>query len=154
MHATWRIAIFGGLLAGGGCGGPQPPPFRPVVDTKLLMQAVVDPAADAVWEATGWIITADGIQQRQPKDAEAWTVVRNQAVALTEAGNLLMMAPRAKDGGEWMKRAAEMIAQGEAAIHAAEARDWDKLFSVGGDIYEACSACHEGYLDAIVSANK
>lgn len=154
MRTTLGLVILGGLLASAGCGGPQPPPFRPVVDTKLLMQAVVDPAADALWDATGWIITAEGIEQRKPKDEEAWTVVRNQAVALTEAGNLLMMAPRAKDGGEWMKRAEEMIGQGEAAMRAAEAKDWDRLFTVGGDVYEACTNCHQKYVDAIVNANQ
>ena len=35
-----------GAVLCGGCGGPAPPPFKPVVDTKLLMQAVVDPNAD------------------------------------------------------------------------------------------------------------
>ncbi len=154
MRTTLCLMTLGSVLASAACGGPQPPPFKPVVDTKLLMQAVVDPAADALWEATGWIITAAGTEQRKPKDAEAWTVVRNHAVALTEAGNLLMMAPRAKDGDEWMKRAQEMIGQGEAAIHAAEAKEWDKLFTVGGDIYESCSNCHQKYLDAIVNANK
>ena len=28
---------------GAECGGPVPPPFEPVVDTKLLIESVVDP---------------------------------------------------------------------------------------------------------------
>jgi len=28
------------------------------------------------------------------------------------------------------------------------------LFTVGGDVYEACSNCHRLYLEAIVNANK
>ena len=151
---SWLVTL-GSIFALAGCGGgPQPPPYKAVADVKLLMQAVIDPAADELWEATGWIITAAGTEQRKPKNEEEWTVVRNQAVALTEAGNLLMMAPRAKDGDVWMKQAQDMMTTGEAAWRAAEARDWDKLFTVGGDIYESCSNCHQKYLDAIVNANK
>jgi len=137
-----------------GCGGPAPPPFKPVVDTKVLMQAVVDPNADAIWEAVKSIDTKEGSQEIRPKTDEEWTAVRNAAITVAEAGNLLMLVPRAKDGDEWMKRAQEMIDTGEAAIRAAEAKNADRLFTVGGDIYEACSNCHRRYMEAIVNANK
>jgi hypothetical protein len=152
-----RLTVFL-LLAGAvpfaGCGGPAPIPFKPVADTKLLMQSVIDPSADLVWDAVKTIDTMDGTQQIRPKTDAEWTAVRNAAVTVAEAGNLLMMVPRAKDGGEWMQRAQEMINTGEAAIKAAEAKNAEKLFTVGGDIYDACSNCHREYLDAIVNANK
>jgi hypothetical protein len=137
-----------------GCGGPAPPPFKPVVDTKLLMQAVVEPNADLVWDAVRSYDTKDGIEDIRPKTDAEWTAVRNAAITLAESGNLLMLVPRAKDGGEWMKRAQEMIDTGEAAIKAAEAKNADRLFTVGGDMYDSCSNCHREYLDAIVNANK
>jgi len=59
--------ILAGAVVISACGGPAPPPFRPVVDTNLLMH---------------------------------------------------------------------------------------QLFTVGGDVYEACSNCYRQYLDAIVNANK
>jgi hypothetical protein len=62
--------------------------------------------------------------------------------------------PRAKNGGEWMQLAQDMINTGQEAIKAAEAKNADKLFTVGGDIYDSCSNCHRKYLDAIVNANK
>jgi len=145
---------MGSLWLFAACGGPAPPPFKPVVDTKLLMQAVVDPSADFVWDAVKTIDTKDGTQEIRPKNDEEWTAVRNAAVAVAESGNLLMMVPRAKNGDEWMKRAQEMINTGEAAIRAAEAKNADRLFTVGGDIYEACSNCHRQYMDAIVNANR
>ena len=37
---------------------------------------------------------------------------------------------------------------------AAEAKNVDQLFTIGGDIYEACSHCHQEYMDAIKNANK
>src|SRR2546428_9996782 len=136
------------------CGGPQPPPFKPVADSKLLMQAVVDPNADIIWEAVKTIDSAAGTEEIRPRNNEEWAAVRNAAVALAESGNLLMLVPRAKDGGEWMKRAQEMIDTGEKAIRAAEAKNADQLFTVGGDIYDSCSNCHRQYIDAIVNANK
>ena len=152
MRKHVLFALFAALSTA--CGGPTPPPFKPVVDTKLLMQAVVDPNADFIWDAVKSIDTKEGSQEIRPKTEEQWTAVRNAAVTVAEAGNLMMLVPRAKDGGEWMKRAQEMIDTGEAAIRAAEAKNADRLFTVGGDIYEACSNCHRRYMDAIVNANK
>ena len=142
------------VLACAGCGGPEPPPFRAVADNKLLMQAVVDPMADVLWESVKTIVTVKGTEEIRPKTEEDWTSIRNAAVALTESGNLLMLVPRAKDADEWMKAAQQLISTGEAAIRAADSKNAERLFTVGGDIYEACSNCHRQYIDAIVNANK
>jgi hypothetical protein len=47
QHLAWLLLVSAATFAA--CGGPSPP-FRPVVDTKLLMQSVVDPNADVIWE--------------------------------------------------------------------------------------------------------
>ena len=118
------------------------------------MQSVVDPSADVIWDSVKTIITAGGTEEIRPRSEAEWTAVRNSAVMLAESGNLMMIPARAKDGGEWMTRAQELIAAGEAAMRAAEAKNADRLFTVGGDIYDACSHCHQKYMDAIVNANK
>ncbi len=133
------------LLALSACGrGPAAPPFRPVADNKLLMQAV-DAQADVVWEAVRTVITDKGTEELGPTTAQEWTAIRNAAVFLTESGNLLMMPPRAKDSGDWMKYSRELIDASEAAIRAADARDRNRLFEVGGDINDKCMQCHEHY---------
>jgi len=142
------------VCAAAGCGGPQPPPYKPVADVKQLMHDVVDPSADVVWASVATIITKAGVEDRRPRNDDEWAHVRGNAMILMESGNLLMMPPRAKDGGEWMKRAQEMIDTGEKAIRAAEAKNAEQLFTVGGDIYDSCSNCHRQYMDAIVNANK
>jgi hypothetical protein len=149
-----RLLVLATCVLAAGCGGPEPPPFRPLADNKLLMQAVIDPNADLVWEAVKTIDTKEGTEEIRPRTEEAWTAVRNAAITLAESGNLLMMVPRAKDGGEWMKLSQQMITASEEAIKAADAKNADRLFTVGGDIYESCSACHRSYMDAIVNANK
>ena len=151
---TVLTLTLAGTLAVAACGGPTLPPFKPVADTKLLMQSVVDPNADFVWDAVKTIETTAGTEEIRPKTDEEWIAVRNAAVAVAESGNLLMMVPRAKNGGEWMELAQDMINTGQEAIKAAEAKNAEKLFTVGGDIYESCSNCHRKYLDAIVNANK
>jgi len=149
------IFVLAAVVCAAACrGAPPPPPFKPVADTKLLMQAVVDPSADEIWDAVRTIITDKGTEEIRPKTKEQWNAVRNHAVTLAEAGNLLMMVPRAKDGGEWMARAQEMIETSEKAIRAAEAQNADQLFTVGGEIYDSCSNCHRKYMDAIVNANR
>jgi hypothetical protein len=153
-HASGALILGAAVLSWSACGGPQPPPFRPIADTKLLMQSVIDPNADVIWKAVKTVYTSAGTEEIRPNNDEEWTTVRNSAVAVAEAGNLLMLVPRAKDGGEWMKRAQEMIDTGERAIRAAEAKNAQQLFSVGSDIYDACSNCHREYMDAIVNASK
>src|SRR5262245_64769708 len=153
MRTSLKLLALGGVITCG-CGAPDPPPFKPVADVKQLMQGAIDPSADVIWEATGTIISKDGVLERRPKNQQEWDAVRNAAIMLTESGNLLMMAPRAKDGDAWMKRSQEMIDTGLAAWKAAEAKNVDQLFTIGGDVYEACSHCHQQYMDAIKNANK
>jgi len=152
---TRHFSIAVTLVIVGACGGAPPaPPFKPIADNKLLMQAVVDQNADRVWESVQTIITKDGTEEIRPKNDEQWKTVRDAAITLAESGNLLMMVPRAKDGDEWMKRSQEMIDVSERLIHAAEAKNADQVFTVGGDLYEACSRCHQKYMEAIVNANR
>ncbi len=132
--------------------GPQPPPFKPLLDTKALMETVIDPSADVVWGSAGQIITAAGTEDLRPTTEEGWANVRNHAAIVAEAGNLLMMVPRAKDGDEWMRLSQAMVDTGAAAMRAAEAKNADQLFQAGADIYSVCSNCHVKYLPEIVAA--
>jgi hypothetical protein len=128
---------------------PEPPPFKPVADLKQLMNGVIDPAADGIWDSTGWIITAAGEEHKRPQNDEEWLAVMNQAITLTEAGNLLMLVPRAKDDDLWMKRSRELIEAGEKAWRAAQAKDPQRVFDTGGEVYVACLNCHGDYIEEI-----
>jgi hypothetical protein len=124
---------------------PPAPPFRPVADMKQLMNAVVDPAADVIWGSVGTIVSAEGTVERSPQTDEEWTAVLNSAFVITESGNLMMMGSRAKDSGEWMRHSQALIDVGIRTVKAAEARDKDAIFTLGGDIYEVCANCHQTY---------
>lgn len=106
-----------------------------------------------MWQSVKTVITARGTEEVGPKTAAEWTAVRNAAVLLAESGNLLMMPPRAQAGPEWMRAARALVDTSEAAMRAADARDRDRLFEIGGDINDACMSCHYHY-DPTVEASR
>jgi hypothetical protein len=148
------LAAAVALLCSGCRASPKPPPFKPVADVKQLMQTVVDPAADVIWASVGSVESKEGTVETAPKTDAEWALVRNSAYVLTESGNLLMMGSRPKDEGEWLRHCQELIDVGTRAIKAAEAKNKDAIFEIGGDIYGVCSGCHQRYLVAIVEADK
>ena len=97
MNFRWMLAAA--ALAASACsnGNTQPPPFKAIVDTGSLMESFIEPSADLIWLSVGTIVTAAGEEHIRPKTEEEWTKVKNAAVAVSEAGNLLMMEPRARD---------------------------------------------------------
>lgn len=139
---AWVILAAGLWL---GCAAPKLP-FMPVTDVKRLMQAVIDPAADHLWDAVGSVSDSNGTVEFAPTSPEEWDAVRNSAYIVAESGNLLMMEGRARDRGEWMTLSRAMIEAGRQAALAAEKRDKDAVFEAGGVVYEACSKCHAAYL--------
>ena len=95
------------------------------------------------------IVTAEGVEERHPKSEEEWQSVKAAAVNLTETGNLLMIAPRAQDGGQWIKNVQAMMAQGQRMIEAIDRKDTKQMFDVGSDLYDTCTNCHMHYMPAI-----
>jgi hypothetical protein len=138
------VVVFAGLVLAS-CGGPAPPPLRLHADLKQIMAAVVDPAADIVWDSVGTVITLEGTEHIRPQDDEEWDHVAQAAWVLTESANSLMIGNRPKDTADWMRLAQEFSDISLKAARAAEARDADALFTAGGDIYLACTACHSKY---------
>jgi hypothetical protein len=133
-----------------GCSrAPQPPPFKAIAETKDLMEHVMERQADIVWGATGFIATAEGVEERKPRSDEEWQAVKAAAVNLTETGNLLMIAPRAQDGDQWMKNVQAMMAQGQRMIEAIDRKNTKDMFDIGSDLYDTCTNCHMHYMPAI-----
>lgn len=146
-HTAW-VGLAGALLASG-CNRPPPaapPPLRPVADVKQLMTFIIEPAADEYWDAVGTIEDAKGVVHVAPATDEEWAAVVNSAYVVTEGGNLLMMTGRAKDSGDWMKLSQALIDVGQRAIKAAESKNTQAVFDAGAEVYEACVACHDKYM--------
>lgn len=146
MRMRCAGAIVIAMVLGGCRETPRPPPpFKPVADVKQLMTSVVDPAADVIWGSVGTVVSEKGTEEHSPKTDEEWAAVLNSAYVITESGNLMMMGSRAKDAGEWMRQCQALIDVGIQTVKAAEAKDKDAIFKLGGDIYEVCAKCHQTY---------
>jgi hypothetical protein len=146
MRRGWWLAAMCVVVAAGCRTADVPAPFKPVVGTRELMQTVLNPNAVVVWRAVSTVVTTAGIDEVRPQSDAEWVRVRNAAATVAKAGNQLMLSPRATDGSRWMRAAQALIDTSTAAVRAAEARNADRLFTVGGEMYAACLTCHENYM--------
>jgi hypothetical protein len=146
------------------------PEFRTTATVKDIMDALVDPGSDYIWDSVETTVSAKGVEEKAPHTDEEWKQVRNHAIMLLEATNLLQMPGRhvAKAGekaddpkvelapdqiealinndrASWIKYAHGLHDATMEALKAAEAKDKDKLLDVGNGIDEACEKCHLQY---------
>ncbi|HEX6997999.1 MAG TPA: hypothetical protein VF322_07625 [Gammaproteobacteria bacterium] len=144
------VACVAAVLAGCAMNPPPPsppaPPFMPVADVRELMESVVAHAAEVYWESVSVVVSQEGVQENYPETDEEWEEVWAAAMTLAESGNLLMMEPRAVDRGPWMGFSAALVNAGVAAAGAALAKDPDRVFEAGEQVYDVCVACHEQYI--------
>lgn len=110
-----------------------------------LMNGVVEPAADVIWDAVGVIVDAEGEHQLAPQTEEDWLALRSAAYTVAESGNLLMMPERALDQGAWVTMSQSLNEMGQRAVEATDARNLDAIFDVGAEIYYVCTNCHSTY---------
>lgn len=132
---------------------PEPPRFTAVADSKQLMLSVIEPAAEVYWDAVGVIMDLEGTYHIRPEGAEDWETVENAAFVLAESGNLLLLEERAQGQSHWVAMSRAMIDVGRRAVEAAQARDPDAVFEVGGDVYLVCTGCHAVYATETLRPN-
>ena len=121
------------------------PETTPVATVKQIMVGITNPAAYAVYEAVGTKSTAAGVEEIAPQNDEEWAKVGSAGAAIVESGNLMLMGNRAIDKGDWVKMTRDMMAQGEKAMKAAEAKDKEGIVAAGGDLNNTCDNCHARY---------
>ena len=136
------------------------------------MTAIVDPSADALWESVSSEVTSKGTEEKQPRTDQEWLAVRHNAIALIEAGNLLMMNGRAVthagkatedahiegvSNPQQIRQAidanpsrfhATALALHDAAaeaLAAVDAKDAARLMIAGEKLDHACEGCHSVY---------
>ena len=77
-----------------GCSSSPPSEFRPTSTVKDIMDSVIDPSADVLWDSVEVIATLEGTERKAPRTDDDWKVLRRHAVALAEASNLLLIPGR------------------------------------------------------------
>jgi len=141
MIKNIRIFIALTLFLVSGTTAPQSSKDSQLPSTvRQIMNSIVTPTTAIIWGA-------------YELEAESeWMDVKNAALSLIDAGALLNA-----DGlkGEerliaqedaWKEFNAQMISAAEKVIEAVEARDEERLFSVGNDLlYPPCESCHQEY---------
>jgi hypothetical protein len=148
MKARLAVVAVGCLLAACRDATAPAPPFRTVASTKQLMEAIVDPSADVIWEAVGSVMTPEGTTELAPRTDDEWATVQYGALALAESGNLLLLPTRAGGNEEWIRLSQQLIDLSEKTSKAAEARNVTAVFDLGAEIYDVCSNCHRQFIQA------
>ncbi len=172
------VAASLSLLLAAACSAPPaaaPPattasPFIVTLTIKDVMDGMVDPSADVLWESVATIVTKAGTEERRPRTDDDWKKVRRAAVTLIEATNLLVMngRPVAKPGEKsenpgielspeairrvmdddpvtLVKLAHALHDAGMLALKAIDAKNADALSDSGEIIDMACENCHLKY---------
>jgi hypothetical protein len=149
MRIAHLLSVAVALLAG--CSpvplarAPEGPPFTTDLNLKQVMNWVIDPAADVVWDSVKTLMSTEGTKEIAPKTEDEWAAVRTGAATLMEAGNMLMLDGRAMDQKVWMASARRLSRAGAVALRAVEAKNAEGVFNAGGEIYNACKSCHDNY---------
>lgn len=134
------------LAAAAGCAQAPARPFNAAANVLDLMEGPIAHAAEVYWGSVSTIVDKDGITEHYPTNDEEWEAVWAAAITISESGNLLMMAPRAKEEADWMKFSADLVTVGIEARKAAESKNPDNVLEIGEQVYNVCTACHMQYI--------
>jgi len=163
--------LFAALMAA--CSQSSPPsatPFKPIATLQDIMQSIIDPNVDFVWNAVSSVSTAEGTQEHRPETDEEWQQIRQHTLALAEAGNLLLIENRlvahqstnTSSGGaelssqdiqkliesnreDYLKRINSLQNATELLLAAIDKKNADELEKAGGDVEHACEQCHSQF---------
>lgn len=131
----------------GGCNQGAPAPDKTV---QQLMAEDVQPTAEVYWGAVGHVSELiDGVpveRDIRPTTEAEWQEIRAAATKMIEYAELLQTPGYAEERGEdWIQISQSLADVGRLAEQAADSRDPEKVFEVGGTMYSVCSACHQVY---------
>jgi hypothetical protein len=142
VFGIW-FAVAGARAAG---GPPQAPPVATVLE---IMDGIVSPAAQVVYDSVSTVVTREGIQETRPKNDREWRNVAGSAAALIEASELLKMEGRAKDQGDWAMIATAMATAAAETRAAAQKQDPEGILAAGEKLNNSCDNCHRKYQVAV-----
>ena len=146
--------------------------MTPVVSVKELMEHMIDPIADNIFDAVWWDNTAQGVVEHKPTTDEDWEKVKIGATTIVEGIELLkiprpfappgdvndslgpnppelsptqIQAKLDKDPVLWIAKIQALRNVGLEVLEIVKKKDTNALWQAGGDLDEACEACHLEY---------
>ena len=178
MRTSGPLALLVVALSAACQSRPAPPaaaataPFRATSTIREVMQSIVAPSAQGLWDSVGRISDAKGTRDLEPKSDEEWAAVRRHAVSLIESTNLLLIPGRhvaragqqtlkaddAEPGSElppaeiekrinetwaaWTALTFNLHETAGSMLDAIDKKDVARLESVGSDLDGVCESCH------------
>jgi hypothetical protein len=147
--------------------------MKPVVSVKELMDYMIDPASDYIFDSVKTLIRPDGkVIEVVPKTDEDWEKLRVGAVTLAEGVYLLKvqrpfapagdvnnsvgpdateLAPEqiaakvSKDPVEWNARIETLRNVGLQVLDIVKKKNTKELWDASENLDEACESCHRSY---------
>jgi cytochrome c556 len=146
---------------------PDAQGFIPQFSILEIMESIVMPAAQTIWDSVAVDVTDKGTIERGPVTDEDWAKLRSTAVTLAESANLLIVQGRrvappgtksenpdaelqpeqmqaliAKNRPAFVAHAHVLHEAAMEALRAVDARKLDGISDAGGTIDAACEGCH------------
>ena len=170
VHLTCLLIIVAALAGACTATSPAEPKLEATTTIRDIMDSMVDPSADFLFESVSQIVDESGTRNIEPRTDEEWAEVRRRATNLFEAPNLVAMEGRkvakAEDRAEYpeaelqpaeiqklidadrasFKRRAKRLQDSAAeALSAIDKKDKNELFNALVHIDHACENCHLHY---------
>jgi hypothetical protein len=168
------VATSIALLTLAGCKPKQPvvppPEYRNIATIKDIMDSLVDPNADALWDSVSTVTTKAGVAVNAPKTDADWAEERHRVIAVMEATNLLQMPGRMvaqpgekaedsnieespeeiknlidSDRASWIKYAHGLYDAASVMKTAIDSKNAKGIGDASEGLDEACEHCHENY---------
>jgi hypothetical protein len=125
---------------------PTPAAKEADLSVKEVMREKMEPNAQIYWHSSGEVDTDKGTIDLAPTTPEGWKKAEDAVDQIIAAGRLLTEDKRAKGRKDFVKHAEALIAEAKLAREAVKAKNKDKMFETGGDLYAKCTDCHRQYL--------
>ncbi len=148
--------------------------FNTSLTIRDVMNTLIDPNADVVWEAVGYDAEfIDGevvITENSPQTDADWNALRLNVIAMIEGANSLMIPGRQvappgsttdfpdyeylpnevearlrEDRQSWIGFAQAFQQANLRVLAAIDVRDLDAYVEAGGAVDDVCTACHQQY---------
>ena len=144
--------------------------FNPVATVQEVMNSIIDPNIDYIWNSVSSVTTATGTEERKPETDEEWRILRQHALSVIEAGNLLLIENRpvsvanssTSSGGaelsaeviqsliatrrsDYVDRIHDLQGAAQGLLVAIDAKDVEGLVDAGGKVEQACEQCHSQF---------
>jgi hypothetical protein len=149
------------------------PAYRMVNSIQDIMEGIIAPSADVLFDAVATDITSAGVVEKRPRTDDDWEKVEAAAIALVEGPNMIKMPGRRAarpgeptksegpdapelspeeiqkkidaDRAKFIRYANELQDQAIKALDIVRKKDAEGLFNIGEDIDQACEGCHLEY---------